>query len=216
MFGTLIIQLPSNYNGGQLSVSHQLESKEFDFGGSVALSHFHYSAFHTDCQHEVKPITNGYCLCLVYNLVHHDCTYPLPPDNQKLVSTIASSMKEWSESSDSALHPLMMAYMLEHKYSEADLSFKSLKDCDGAVASILTLVQQQMDFDMYVASVCIVEKWSASLYDSFEYNLDNETVKAKNLKSFDEKQRICSINLSQESFVPAGFFECLNPGSYRE
>ena len=62
MFGTLVVQLPSNYSGGQLVVSHHSESKVFDFSGPTGWSGFRYAAFYADCQHEIRPVINGHRL----------------------------------------------------------------------------------------------------------------------------------------------------------
>ena len=98
MFGTSVIQLPSNYTGGQLVVYHKLECMEFDFGGPVGCANIHYAAFYADCQHEIKPVTKGCRLCLIYNLMYK-WTNPssAPADYQEIVSTIVSSMTKWTK-----------------------------------------------------------------------------------------------------------------------
>ena len=89
MFGTLVIQLPSNYAGGEFAVYHLSKNKIFDFGGSEGRDNFHYVAFYSDCQHEIKPVSKGYRLCLVYNLVYKRFgNFPEPNNNSKLVSAI--------------------------------------------------------------------------------------------------------------------------------
>ena len=54
MFGTLVVQLPSDYSGGQLVVSHGGKEKVFDFSGIKGCTNFHFAAFYADCQHELK------------------------------------------------------------------------------------------------------------------------------------------------------------------
>ena len=218
MFGTLVIQLPSNYSGGQLIVYHQSKSKKFDFSGLAGCTNFHYAAFYADCQHEIQPVTKGHRLCLVYNLVCHRNT-PSPTDNRRVVSTVVSAIRKW-KSDD----PPMMTYMLEHKYCESSLSFQSLKNTDRAVADVLTQVKSEVPYDLYLAQVNLVENWSATHYgcsygcrgccdDSGDYTADelcDETVTADNLQSIDG-QTISSISLSKEYFVPEGFFDTIDP-----
>ena len=67
MFGTLVIQLPSDYSGGELIVKHRGEEKVFSFSGLQGSTNFHIAAFYADCQHEIKKVTAGNRLCLVYN-----------------------------------------------------------------------------------------------------------------------------------------------------
>ena len=49
MFGTLVIQLPSDFEGGQLNVCHQGKQTTFDFSGIEGMVSFHYAAFYADC-----------------------------------------------------------------------------------------------------------------------------------------------------------------------
>ena len=59
MFGTLVIQLPSNYSGGKLIVYHQRKKLEFDYSGPSCRSNCYFTSFYADCQHEVKKVTKG-------------------------------------------------------------------------------------------------------------------------------------------------------------
>jgi len=70
MFGSLVIQLPSDFEGGQLNVHHRGKQVTFDFSSTVGSTDIHYAAFYDDCQHELCKVTKGYRLCLVYNLVY--------------------------------------------------------------------------------------------------------------------------------------------------
>ncbi len=60
MFGTVVIQLPSFYDGGKLIVRHNHRSEEVDLSSATspqnAFSIF-YTAFYCDCEHEV-PLDN--------------------------------------------------------------------------------------------------------------------------------------------------------------
>ncbi len=225
MFGTLVIQLPSNYTGGELAVYHQSKSKKFDFGGSMGCSNFHYVAFYADCQHEIKPVTKGYRLCLIYNLVYRgpgNC--PVLADHREIVSAVISSMKEWGEDLVEE-NPPLMTYMLEHKYCDASLSFKLLKNSDRAVADVLSQAKKEVKFDFYVAKVSLVENWSASHDDCYyhhrfchdscdDYTADelcDETVTAENLISLEGHQSFCSIEIDKEHFVPENFFDSRSP-----
>lgn len=206
MFGTLIIQLPSNYSGGQLAVYHQSKSMEFDFGGPAGYNNFHYAAFYADCQHEIKPVTEGHRLCLIYNLLYRGSGECPAPDNSQF-STIVSSMREWSESPDD---PLMMTYLLEHKYCEYSLSFQLLKNKDRAVADILTLARKEVEFDLYLAQVILVQNWSANEDDYIEDDLNEESAKAEHLVSLNG-HIVRSIDIDEECFVPKDFFYSIEP-----
>jgi hypothetical protein len=68
MVGTLVVALPSAHEGGELVVRHEGQEEVIDFGGADSAFRIHYAAFYADCEHEVRPLREGYRLCLVYNL----------------------------------------------------------------------------------------------------------------------------------------------------
>ena len=218
MFGTLVIQLPSNYSGGEVAIYHQSKSTTFDFGGLVGCNNFHYAAFYADCQHEIKPVTKGYRLCLIYNLVCSGSDRcPVPADNQQMVSDIISSIVEWNGSTHLEGCPPMMTYLLEHHYCDASLSFKLLKNGDRAVADVLTQAKNEVEFDLYLAKVNMEQNWSASCsysrYGRDDYSADDlieEDISALNLKS-PNGRTISSIDLDKEYFVPEDFFDDIDP-----
>ena len=68
MVATLVVGLPSKFEGGELLVRHEGKEQKIDFAGPESLFKIHYAAFYADCEHEVRPVKSGYRLCLVYNL----------------------------------------------------------------------------------------------------------------------------------------------------
>ena len=214
MFGTLVIQLPSDYEGGQLTVSHSGKETEFSFGGSDACGNIFFAAFYADCEHEIKPITKGHRLCLVYNLLYSDAgECPVPPDNTSHVSSILSAMEAWTKDVGSKACPKMMSYMLEHQYCEASLSFQLLKNTDRAVADVLVQAKARVDFNVFVGNVHLTEYWEASHCGYDDYSADelyNEELCAKNLKSIDGK-RIPSVDFPKKYLVPEDFFSGIDP-----
>ena len=67
MFGTLIVQLPSIFTGGNLTVTHN--SKTLVFNNSECSStHCKVVAHYASCLHELEEITSGYRTALVYSL----------------------------------------------------------------------------------------------------------------------------------------------------
>ena len=216
MFGTLVIQLPSNYEGGQLNVYHQGKEIEFSFSGTAASSNFYFMAFYADCEHEVKPVTKGYRVCLIYNLIYtglDEC--PAPADNKKEVSAIVSAIEAWNGDIESGDCPNMMTYMLEHQYCEAGLSFHLLKNVDRAVGDVLVQAKSEIDFDLYVANVYLSEYWTAShcdgLYDYKTEALETTRVGAMHLKAYDDTILDYNIELDTQLLVPQGFFRTIKP-----
>ena len=183
---------------------HQSKSMQFNFDGPVGCSNFHYAAFYADCQHEIKPVTSGYRLCLVYNLVYRGSgKCPVPACNEEIVSTLVSSMREWDKDVEA---PPIMAYFLEHQYCKKSLSFQSLKNKDRAVADILTLAKQEVEFDVYLGQVNVDQILLSEAY-GFEMELDEESITAENLISYDDDKTISSIDLNKNYFVPKDFID---------
>jgi hypothetical protein len=84
MFATLVLQLPSTFTGGEFVVTHGGVSRTFDLAldGDAALCP-QYVCHYADCEHELKPVTSGHRLALVYSLCWADssseCTSPTAP-----------------------------------------------------------------------------------------------------------------------------------------
>ena len=207
MFGTLIVQLPSEYNGGDLVVTHGGQEKVFSFNGLKGCTNYHYAAFYADCQHELERITKGYRLCLVYNLVYTGAgSPPVPIENGLVVGQLVTAMNQWND--DAAQHkgPAMLSYILEHKYSAASLSFKALKNVDRAISDLLVSASQEANFDLYLAHVSRLESWSAECYRKKYTLIDlcDESLSASNLIAPPGKKSpsFVELPLYDESLVP--------------
>lgn len=135
MFGTLVIQLPSQFSGGASIVSHQGESKTLDLATDCE-STFHYTAFYADCEHQILPVTHGWRFCLVYNLV---VTKPndsgvVPDANEMLTTTkeLHIEVVKWLASSTGKI-----GYPLDHEYTLDSFGFGTMKGRDAVVMSVL-------------------------------------------------------------------------------
>ena len=225
MFGTLVIQLPCNYTGGSIVVHHQDEKKEFNFGGSDALGNFYYVAFYADCLHEVKQVTDGYRLCLIYNLIWKGSPNdaPTPPDHQLVINKINSILKEWENSTTNS--PKLMASLLEHQYSSSSFSFDFLKGTDKSIAAALIAAKSGLHFDLFLVQVNVSQTWSTDedcygygrcYYDSDdnyqEVDLINEEVTFNNLISSDGwKIELNGLSIGKKHFVPVLDVSSLEP-----
>ena len=217
MFGTLIVQLPSVYDGGQLVVKHLTEKKEFDFSGSDNSSDFHYAAFYADCIHEIKPVTQGYRLCLVYNLIYKGLgVCPAPVDHQQQVKEIVLAMNDWNNDNLNNC-PLMMAYVLEHQYPKSSTSFRLLKRADKAMADVLMEASRKGHFDLSLTTVEASQIWTADdddYYCSGPHELIEEDITFGDLiMPGDHKINCCNLfnTCNKELFVPDDFLEDADP-----
>ncbi len=211
MFGTLVIQLPSDYEGGVLRVCHQSKELSFDFSSFKGSVGFHYAAFYADCQHELCEVTKGYRLCLIYNLVYSGVgSCPVPVDNKQLVDKVVAAMRDWGKDAGG---PPVLAYMLTHKYSEAGLSFRTLKNTDRAIADVLVNATKEESFHLFLGIVSLTQHWSATTYGYDDYDLDDlyeEELTAHGLVSPSGKT-IKELSLNKDAVMPEDVFEDAEP-----
>ena len=162
MFATLVIVLPSVCAGGELVVRHG--GREATLGLRVDdASEIAFAAFYADCVHEVLPVTSGFRLALVYNLVRRGKRGVLAPPNYGREQVEATRLLgAWADSDDA---PVKIIYPLEHAYTRAELGFEALKGADSAVAGVLIQAARQADCDLHLALITIEESGAAEYSD---------------------------------------------------
>lgn len=70
-FGSLVVGLPYRHEGGQLIVRHAEHTITYDWSTSkTGADAVHWAAFYSDCEHEVKELTEGHRVTLTYNLYY--------------------------------------------------------------------------------------------------------------------------------------------------
>ncbi|KAF7789411.1 hypothetical protein EIP86_000355 [Pleurotus ostreatoroseus] len=110
-------------------------------------------AWYTDVMHEVKPITSGYRLALSYNLVHTTQTLrPALAGNDQVFNDIRDVLLAWKAGVGSGV-PEKIIYLLDHKYSQANLRGSALKGSDAQKAAILDTLGKQFGFRLGLASI---------------------------------------------------------------
>ena len=145
MFASLIIVLPSRFQGGEVHVSHGDNKDIFDISPSSEFS-ISALAWYTDVIHEVKPVTSGYRLAISYNLVNPSRGLPAPhlPDMHTAVSGVQRVFRMWAKGEyDTTDSSGTIAYLLDHQYSDAGLEFTALKGKDAALISNIKRVAEK-------------------------------------------------------------------------
>ena len=134
MFASLIIVLPSKFEGGQVHVSHGNNKDVFDISPSSAFT-TSAIAWYTDVTHQVKPITSGYRLALSYNLINPSPGIPPPhlPDMHSAVSEVEAIFRKWRKGGYA--NSKFIAYLLGHQYSKAGIGSTALKGRDANLVS---------------------------------------------------------------------------------
>ncbi|PYH31272.1 2OG-Fe(II) oxygenase [Aspergillus neoniger CBS 115656] len=65
--GSLVVCLPCEFEGGNLTVQHHGQETNFDWSRQSSSS-IQWAAFYSDCEHEIKTIKSGHRITLTYNL----------------------------------------------------------------------------------------------------------------------------------------------------
>lgn len=100
MFGTLVVVLPSRFTGGELVIMHKGGTESFDQAASSSFGS-QYAAFYADCKHELKAVTSGHRLCLVYNLVKVGAgPRPTAASNDAILKRLRTVAQAWAKSYD--------------------------------------------------------------------------------------------------------------------
>ena len=139
-FGTLLIHLPAEHEGGDLVVEHKGELKLFSFSKDSGDKSY-YSCFYADCHHTLEEVTKGIRLVLAFNLIRVGSTELTVPSSAtqssatlKVNSTFQELVDKWNNKHDFLSK---MVLKLDYEYTETNLSFKGLKGKDDKVVSFL-------------------------------------------------------------------------------
>ena len=162
MVATLSISLPVAGTGGEIVVRHRGRERTIDMTAAEP-SELAFAAFYADCEHEVRPVTEGYRLSLVFSLCLRAGDTDTPrtaPDYAQQVDRLAKRLAAWRRGSNGVEK---LAWVLEHEYSEAGLSFDALKNRDAALARILAAAAGRADCALH-AAILHLEEWGAASY----------------------------------------------------
>ena len=169
MFATLIIGLPSRHSGGKLILRHGGQEHTCDFSLDDYMYAFPFVAFYADCEHEVKPVTSGYRVCLVYNLLlkETDKIYRAPEftrQTEDMARTLALLKKQSPD------QPLVL--LLSHQYTPANFSLDSLKFHDRPRAQAFLQACSKAGYDACLGLVTYRQMGSLEGvgYDYYDYN----------------------------------------------
>jgi hypothetical protein len=169
MFGTLVLTLPSTYQGGELRIRHA--GREVTVPTNAAdPSELFFCAFYADCEHEALPVRQGNRVCMVYNLIQKQSkgkrgTLIKAPEYETQIAESAAILDRFLKAPAA---PPKIAWLLEHHYSPAGLSFSALKGADLARARVLVEASGRAQCDVYLAIVHVGESGVAEPdYDGY-------------------------------------------------
>ncbi|KAJ7623336.1 hypothetical protein FB45DRAFT_925321 [Roridomyces roridus] len=133
MFASIIVVLPSQFEGGDAYTSHAGVKRVFKSSRIHSMNHTSVLAWYTDVLHEIKPITSGFRFVLAYNLVH-----------------TTTSLRPALSSTDGATAKLRKIF---HNYSMANLSASALKGSDAHIMALLDTLAKEIGFSLGLANL---------------------------------------------------------------
>jgi hypothetical protein len=136
MFATLVVQLPSRFEGGHFVVSHNGKTQTFCMDDKTTASYqCHYVAHYADCEHEILPVKSGHRLALIYSLCYTGKPTMTPTVQNLSQGGLVSVMSQLA-SEDS-----LFSVPLDHQYttlSLACLGIGAFKGSDRALAQTIS------------------------------------------------------------------------------
>ncbi|KAJ7068789.1 hypothetical protein C8F01DRAFT_1247277 [Mycena amicta] len=154
MFASIIVVLPSHFTGGDAHTSHS-NTKSVYNSSNNSMTSTTVLAWYTDVTHEIKPITSGYRFALTYNLVHTTTAIrPALSSADGAISKLRHVFQSWNANKNG---PKKIFYLLEHHYSQANLSASALKSSDAHVMGILDKLAKEVGFGLGLANLQVTQ-----------------------------------------------------------
>ncbi|CAF1319768.1 unnamed protein product [Didymodactylos carnosus] len=189
VLGKLIIILPSLYSGGEHYIQYSQEKHLFDFAHD-ANQYTHYVVYNAskNCKHEIQPVTKGYQVTLVYNIIIEKTSPSIPPiiylnpdlSDMLLVQELDKLLSTWYQNKNL---PSKLVIHLSAEYTRANISSLLLNKKDRSIASLfLKSIQQQYEVSkknnilLYFGRLALEEEYERT-YDEYTDN----TVKISDL-----------------------------------
>ena len=144
MFGSLVVVLPTLYEGGQFVLRQGEKEWTIDFTDGLAAAaepSVSFVAFFGDIEHEVLPVTSGYRVTLTYNLYHKpiqpSTTFIPTPFYLKIEQALIGLVNDKSKLSNGGY----LGFGLAHEYVHTgrkliDPLLGQLKGSDRALANV--------------------------------------------------------------------------------
>lgn len=184
MFGTLIIGLPAKHTGGELFVRFDGKEEIVDFAEDSGNFKMPYVAFYADCEYEIKPLTSGYRICLIYNLVQHKAAEKIKLQPlEEYVKKISGILTKYSNEEAN----FMRIILLGHQYTPENFSMEALKLNDRSKAEALVRAADQAG---YYAKMCLVTSYKAGMLEGGGYYDDDIDLDAEMEEVYDESLSI--------------------------
>ena len=150
-FGSLLVTLPSVFEGGVLTCTHAGKTTSFDFAAHARRQPC-FAAFFNDVEHCLLPVTSGVRVVLAYNLVRADGgLLPRPYEARHVDTALDRALALWGASHRG---PKRLMLKLSHEYSHDGLAWEQLKGDDERLGALVTAAVQRGTCG---AALCILD-----------------------------------------------------------
>jgi hypothetical protein len=198
MFGTLILQLPSVFSGGGLTVKHDGKTKNF-YHEKDSASSVHAMAFYADCEHTVHQVRSGRRLCLVYNLVADSVEQcPSYSVNKNVEAELFRIANYWRRHRAER----KLGYPLAHSYSQKNFSFTSMKGDDAHVLTTLANAKCPRERPIFDVWLVLMERYiSRDALDAETYHRGRDSYEEiRVLKVLDREGAEMKVKVEDEPY----------------
>ena len=168
MFGTLVIGLPSKHTGGELVVRFGGVEEIASFSEDSGEYKIDFAAFYADCDHEVKPLTSGYRVCLVYNLIQQKTVDKIQLTSIETYIVQLAEIFTKQRQEDNAKPNIVL---LGHQYTPENFSSDQLKLNDRPKAAVMLAAAQKAGC---YAKMCLVTSRLSGMPENGGYDSDND------------------------------------------
>ena len=145
MFGTLVVCLPSAHQGGDVVVKHCGQAKVFS-SSAMAQS---YMAWYSDVSHEVLPVICGYRWVLTFNLtLDTSIERPLAGGQQTQLRAVRQTLSRWLSVPPENRENKCLSHVLDHNYTEANMSIGALETRDLARVQALRDLSIELGYEL--------------------------------------------------------------------
>ena len=207
MVGSLVVMLPSSFEGGVLDIHHGGDVKTCR-GSKKAIS---LVAFYSDCRHQISRVRRGYRIVLTYNLLldGHSIGGNADADFDPLqLHALATAVLEHFQGAKRR----RLVYLLDHEYTTRGLSWVRLKGPDAERAAMLQAAAQLADCETVLALADIHETWSAYEarerhrygrwhYRSWDHDFDVDDEPAETLDEEYEVEELIESEVTLDSWL---------------
>lgn len=142
-FGTVVLSMPVKHKGGELFVRHNGQDRCYNLDPGRLTAKCQWAAFYTDVEHEIKEITSGHRITLIYHLYSAKKSKLVAPvsgvDSHPIIQSLKKVQEFLAKNDDKMYYGFYNAgFLMEHKYTPKSLQPKNLKGRDAFLYQLLS------------------------------------------------------------------------------